>query len=143
MVRLQAVLDHKGGNKLYNNTERIRCQSFNNCADLVLRGTSLEDQARVIALRYKSPTNTLAGFFQKADFTRLREASITYNAPDRYAAMLRGRSLSVTLSGRNLALWTKYKGVDPEASYGNGNLPLDFLTQPPLTYYTLRLRVGF
>ena len=143
MVRLQAVLDHKGGNKLYNNTDRIRCQSFNNCADLVLRGTPLEDQARVIALRYKSPTNTLAGFFQKADFTRLREASITWNAPDRYAAMLRGRSLGVTLSGRNLALWTKYRGVDPEASYGNGNLPLDFLTQPPLTYYTLRLRVGF
>jgi len=142
MFRLQATLDHKGGNKLYNNTDRIRCQSFNNCSALVNRGTSLEDQARVIALRYKSPS-TLAGYMQQADFTRLREASITYNAPDRYARAIRGRSLSLTFSGRNLGLWTKYKGIDPESTYGNGNIPRDFLTQPPLTYYTLRLNVGY
>jgi len=32
-----------------------------------------------------------------------------------------GRDLSVTLTGRNLLLWTKYQGVDPEVIYvGNG-----------------------
>ena len=96
----------------------------------------------MIALRYKSPS-TLAGFMQQADFTRLREASITYNAPDRYARAIRGRSLSLTLSGHNLGLWTKYKGIDPESTYGNGNIPRDFLTQPPLTNYTLRLNLGY
>jgi hypothetical protein len=32
--------------------------------------------------------------------------------------------------------------MDPEASYGQGNTPLEFLTQPPLSFYTLRVNVG-
>jgi TonB-linked SusC/RagA family outer membrane protein len=143
MFRAQAVLDYKGGNKLYNNTDRIRCQSFNNCSDLVLRGASLAEQARVVALRFKAPQTTQAGWYEKADFTRLREVSLTWSAPERWATMVHGRSLSATLAGRNLALWTKYSGIDPESSYGQGDTPLDFLTQAPLSFYTLRLNVGF
>ena len=143
MFRLQAVLDHKGGNKLYNNTSRIRCQSFNNCNELVNKSASLADQARVIALRFKAPQTSQAGWYEKADFTRLREVSLTWSAPERWAATLHGRSLSATLAGRNLALWTKYSGIDPESSYGQGNTPLDFLTQAPLSFYTLRVNVGF
>ena len=142
MLRLQAVLDYKGGNKLYNNTERIRCQSFNNCTGLVLASASLADQARVVALRFKAPQTTQAGWYEKADFTRLREVSLTWSAPERWATTLHGRSLSATLAGRNLALWTKYSGIDPESSYGQGDTPLDFLTQAPLSFYTLRVNVG-
>ena len=142
MFRVQAVLDYKGGNKLYNNTERIRCQSFNNCNGLVNKSASLFDQARVVALRFKAPQTTQAGWYEKADFTRLREVSLTWSAPERWAATLHGRSLSATLAGRNLALWTKYSGLDPESSYGQGDVPLDFLTQPPLSFYTLRVNVG-
>ena len=142
MFRLQAVLDYKGGNKLYNNTDRIRCQSFNNCNELVNKSASLADQARVIALRYKAPQTTQAGWYEKADFTRLRELSLTWSAPERWATTVHGRSLSATLAGRNLALWTKYSGIDPESSYGQGDTPLDFLTQAPLSFYTLRVNVG-
>ena len=143
MFRAQAVLDYKGGNKLYNNTQRIRCQSFNNCNELVNKSASLADQARIVALRFKSPQTTQAGFYEKADFTRLREVSLTWSAPERWATMFRGRSLSATLAGRNLALWTKYSGIDPEASYGQGDVPNSFLTQAPLSFYTLRFNVGF
>jgi hypothetical protein len=143
MFRAQAVLDYKGGNKLYNNTDRIRCQSFNNCSDLVLRGASLAEQARVVALRFKAPQTTQSGWYEKADFTRLREVSLTWSAPERWATMVHGRSLSATLAGRNLALWTKYSGIDPESSYGQTDAPNDFLTQAPLSFYTLRLNVGF
>jgi TonB-linked SusC/RagA family outer membrane protein len=142
VFRLQAVLDYKGGNKLYNNTERIRCQSFNNCNGLVNATASLADQARVIALRFKSPQTTQAGWYEKADFTRLREVSLTWSAPERWATTLHGRSLSATLAGRNLALWSKYSGMDPEASYGQADTPAEFLTQPPLSFYTLRVNVG-
>jgi TonB-linked SusC/RagA family outer membrane protein len=51
------------------------------------------------------------------DFLRFRELNITWNAPRNVAGKLGARGLSVTLSGRNLSLWTKYQGVDPEVSY--------------------------
>ncbi|MFM9013799.1 MAG: hypothetical protein ACKORK_09545, partial [Gemmatimonadota bacterium] len=53
---------------------------------------------------------------QKGDFTRLRELSLTWTAPEAIATRLGAKSFSVTASGRNLLLWTKYPGLDPEAN---------------------------
>jgi TonB-dependent starch-binding outer membrane protein SusC len=53
---------------------------------------------------------------QRADFLRLREVSLTYNVPSDLLNRFNLRRLSFTLSGRNLALWTKYPGVDPEVN---------------------------
>ncbi len=53
---------------------------------------------------------------QKADFVRWREVSISYNFSPRVLNRLNVRKLSVSLSGRNLALWSTYPGVDPEVN---------------------------
>lgn len=53
---------------------------------------------------------------QKGDFTRLREVSLTWIAPDGIAAKMGARSFSITASGRNLWIWTAYPGMDPEAN---------------------------
>lgn len=53
---------------------------------------------------------------EDGDFVRLREVSLTYTAPASMAAKVRAKDLAVTLSGRNLFLWTKYKGTDPEVN---------------------------
>jgi TonB-linked SusC/RagA family outer membrane protein len=50
------------------------------------------------------------------DFTRLREVAVTWTAPEGIAAKLGAKSFSVTASGRNLAIWTKYPGSDPESN---------------------------
>ena len=47
---------------------------------------------------------------------RWRELSITYTAPNRFAARVGARDLALTLSGRNIALWSKYVGTDPEVN---------------------------
>ena len=58
---------------------------------------------------------------ETADFVRWRELSLTYNVPRNIAQRLRLRNMSFTLAGRNLALWTKYSGVDPELNtYARG-----------------------
>jgi hypothetical protein len=45
--------------------------------------------------------------------------SLTYSVPSRYLGRLGPSGASVTLSGRNLALWSDYSGIDPETnSYG-------------------------
>jgi len=57
----------------------------------------------------------------KADWVRLRELSLTYNVPQNLASRIGARTMSVTTSGRNLALWTKYPGPDPEENaHGRG-----------------------
>ena len=53
---------------------------------------------------------------QKGDFTRLRELSLTWLAPEGIAAKMGAKSFSVTASGRNLFIWTKYPGMDPESN---------------------------
>jgi TonB-linked SusC/RagA family outer membrane protein len=51
------------------------------------------------------------------DFLRFRELTLTYTAPQSVMSRFGGRDLSISLTGRNLLLWTKYQGVDPEVSY--------------------------
>ena len=143
-LHLGAMIDYKGGFKMYNNTERIRCASRNNCAGLINPSSSLFEQARTAAVR-DHPAKTVAGFIGDGDFIRFRELNLSFTAPEQWAARyLRGRSLSATLAARNLGiLWTKYDGVDPEAFGTTGDAPSEFQAFPPTTYYTLRLSLGF
>jgi len=142
-LRLSAMLDYKGGFKVYNNSERIRCASRNNCAALISKDdATLFEQARTVLIReFASP----AGFFEDGDFLRLRELSLTATAPEAWVARyLRGRSVTATLAVRNVnVLWTKYTGVDPEAFGTTGDAPSSFQAFAPPTYYTLRFNLGF
>jgi TonB-linked SusC/RagA family outer membrane protein len=52
-----------------------------------------------------------------ADFVRWRELSLTWDVPTDFANSIGVESMSVTASGRNLKLWSKYQsygGIDPE-----------------------------
>ena len=108
---------------------------------------SLEDQAMVVATR-NDPSATLDGFFQPGDFVKLREIAATYTIPAVMASRaFRARSASVTVSARNLAKWTKYRGVDPEndftAANAGANNPSDFQTFGAPTYFIVRFNLGY
>jgi TonB-linked SusC/RagA family outer membrane protein len=143
-LRLSALVDYKGGYLTYNNTERIRCLSRNNCSGLINPKSSLFEQARTVMGR-EHPSRSVAGFFEDGDFIRFRELSLTFNAPYRWAARyLRGTTLNVTGAVRNLGiLWTKYTGVDPEAFGTTGDAPSEFQAFAPPSYLSLRVNVGF
>lgn len=143
--RLQALIDYKGGHRLYNNTERFRCVDAANCAGIGDPNASLFEQARAVAARVGEggTERTLAGYIEDASFIRFRELSLTFTAPPEWASSLGGRSLNITLAGRNLGFITDYTGLDPESNYGQDNVPSDFLTQPPPSYVTLRVNIGF
>jgi hypothetical protein len=138
------MIDYKGGHLVYNNSERIRCASRNNCQGLIDSNASLYDQARTVAVR-EHPSRTVAGFFEEGDFIRFREASMTLTPPEEWASrFLRGRSIVATFAVRNLGiLWTKYSGVDPEAFGTTGDAPSSFQAFAPPTYFSFRLTLGF
>jgi TonB-linked SusC/RagA family outer membrane protein len=142
-LRLQGLVDFKGGHYLYNNTERFKCADATNCRGRHDPTAPLFEQARAVAA-VEHPARTLYGFMEKADFIRFREVSLTATAPDEWASrLMRASGLSVTLSARNLGTITDYTGIDPESTYGQTDVPSDFLTLPPPTYFTFRLNVRY
>ena len=42
--------------------------------------------------------------------------SLTYIASPDWASRVGARSMSLSLTGRNLLIWTKYPGMDPETN---------------------------
>jgi TonB-linked SusC/RagA family outer membrane protein len=145
-VRLGGQLDYRGDYYANNFTDYFRCtsSSANNCQQLNDPTTPLSEQARVIAGRTATLGATAYGFIEKADFLKLRELSLTYYAPENVARVLRVSRASFTLTGRNLATWTSYTGIDPEVNGGGqSDAPVDFLTQPPVTFWTFRVNLGF
>jgi TonB-linked SusC/RagA family outer membrane protein len=144
-LRVQAMFDWRGGHKWYNNTERIRCASRANCNGLMNPNASFEEQAMVVATR-DHPQRTLYGFFQKGDFLRFREMSVLYRVPERFASLMRASTAQFVVTARNLAVWSEYRGVDPETDRLAGTVgdgPDEFQTFGPTTQLIFRLNVGF
>ncbi len=140
LFRISALIDHKDGYRLFNNTRRFRC-SFGNCEEAYVRTTPLKDQAAAVAIAL----GTDAGYIEDANFTKLRELSFSIMAPERFSQAFGGRNLELTIAGRNLKTWTKYTGFDPEVNStpGANFSTSDFLTLPPTRNWTARLTVSF
>jgi len=137
---LYGLVDGRFGNKLFNSTEQFRC-GLSNCRGRNDPTASLAEQAAAVA----NILGTQAGYMEDADFVKFRELSLTYDAPANWATRIGASSLSFTIAGRNLATWTKYKGLDPELNEAGQNnfTTADFLTQPPVRYWIGRINVAF
>ncbi|MDQ6610779.1 MAG: TonB-dependent receptor, partial [Bacteroidota bacterium] len=61
--------------------------------------------------------------YEDGSYTRLKDLSIAYNLPANVLSSMKINSFKFYVTGRNLATFTKYKGLDPELSNQNG-LPL-------------------
>jgi TonB-linked SusC/RagA family outer membrane protein len=148
LVRITSLFDHQGGHHIYNATNDFRCSAsvqFFRCRSNFDPATPAEEQAKNAAV---FQSGTFDGFIEPADFWKLREVSVTVQAPrsllGRFGDFMDG--LSLTLSGRNLATWTDYSGIDPEVSFSghaSNHTSADFFTQPPVRYFTARISASF
>jgi TonB-linked SusC/RagA family outer membrane protein len=138
---IRALFDHRGGQKLLNFTERFRCVSFGSCFAANSASAPLNEQARYIA----GLMGTDYGYIEDASFTKWRELSVAIGVPPRFVSRLGFNGATLTLAGRNLHTWTKYTGLDPEINENGGfNFSTDeFLSQPQVRYYTIRLDLGW
>lgn len=144
MFRVQALFDYRGNYRMANLTESFRCTSSQNCRELY-DNTAPEAERLGLAARFFHPSATRYAYQEDGSFLRFRELAVTFNAPRDWARAITADRISVTLAGRNLGLWTDYTGVDPEVNgQGNANFSQrDFMTQPPVRYFTMRFNVGF
>lgn len=152
-ARLYALLDHQGGHKIFNLQERNRCQTANdNCArvmELAMRipqGTTSADSIKWKELQvYRSAAGISPEWIENGSFWKLRELSLSLDAPERYAARARAQAMSLVLSGRNLAVWSPYSGVDPEVnSYGGRNfVRVDAYASPMMRRLTAMINLVY
>lgn len=101
------------------------------------------------AYRYASwrGSRNAATYIDDGSYVKLREVTLTYTVPVRYASLLPGaKSLRLSLTGRNLHTWTKYWGVDPDAAqFGNQSVRInvDHSPYPPSRSFFFGLDLGF
>jgi hypothetical protein len=81
---------------------------------------SLVEQLTVVP--FPSDNNSDYNWIQTVSTTRLRAMTVTYNAPRALARRVGAQTLSFSLQGDNLGLWTSYRGLDPNVnSFSTGN----------------------
>ncbi|MES2524636.1 MAG: SusC/RagA family TonB-linked outer membrane protein, partial [Gemmatimonadota bacterium] len=142
-LRFTALIDAKLGGLVDNTTERFRCSSVN-AQERVDPSAPLDLQARCAATQKPGASQSFFGYYENGNYWRLRELAATWRIPSNWVSRVGGtKSGTVTLSARNLKLWTDYTGVDPETSRGSGNIQDEFFITPAIQTWTLRFNFGF
>jgi TonB-linked SusC/RagA family outer membrane protein len=134
-LRLYALVDFASGHLRVNIDEQLRCMGLAGApmCEINMYPERFDPvqvaQASIMAF----VQGTTSHYYQDASFAKLREVSVSYLLPDGW---IPGTSrTSLTLSGRELATWTNFAGLDPE------NTSQAIL--PPLTRFTASLNIGF
>lgn len=141
-LRIISSFDYRGGFTLFNSGANFLCGNTNTCKAKSDPTSSLFEQARQVAANLSNPKTTY-GYYENGEAVRLREISAVLRMPKRVANLLRADEADFQFGARNLKVWTKYTGQDPEANYSTGDVQQDFLTTAPRKYYTVRLNLRY
>jgi TonB-linked SusC/RagA family outer membrane protein len=135
-----AMADYATGYKRLDNNLRIRCQIFYTCAEYLQ-----PEKANPRELVQMQTNGTLRDFvINNARYVKLREVSLSYDAPADIAARAGAKNGGFTLSARNLHSWTPYTGLDPESQFVSGTpINLDQAHMPQLTSVVLTVRLSY
>lgn len=138
--RLGTMIDFKRGFKRLDNNLRIRCQIFRTCLE------NIEPQNYDPRVVVQMQTNgTLRDFvINDASFAKLRELSLSFDAPPNYSRLVGAKSASLSIAGRNLHTWTKYTGTDPESYFlSNNGYGTDQAELPQLTSFVFTVHLTY
>jgi len=142
MFRLHVLADFQAGFRKLDNNLRIRCQLNATCPEAVW-----PDKYDPAVIAVVQNSGTLRDYFIKdANFWKLREVSLSYDAPEKLTRRYLGSNgLSATFSLRNLHTWTPYRGLDPENSLGgqSGSIGITQAEYPSLASALLTIRLSY
>jgi TonB-linked SusC/RagA family outer membrane protein len=121
-LRLYGFFDYKGGYYQFDGIKYVNDRldqntaAVNNPADFsngALNGPAVNRQ--VLMSGATDPD------IKPADFIKLREISLAYTLPNVLVGRTHARSITLQISGRNLAIWKLkgYPGIDPEVEFFN------------------------
>jgi len=141
-LSLGVLVDFKRGHRMYNSQAYQRCL-LARVAEINVFPERFEPE-RVAECQLGGPHRWR--YIEDASYAKLRELSLRYVLPERWAGLGFGaRRATVSIGARNLHTWTKFTGLDPETftvSNWLGSLhneavlpqPRVFMTTMNLTY---------
>jgi TonB-linked SusC/RagA family outer membrane protein len=121
-------------------------------AGTVFRGEIKNFGAGPVALTqewYNGPGGFFGGnselFVEDASWTRLRELTISYNLGKEVTKQIGIDDLTLSLTGRNLILWTDFEGNDPDTNVSgvSSSRGIDYYNNPSTKSYVFSLSVTF
>jgi hypothetical protein len=137
---VSANFTYEGGATQYNELLASQCLE-SSCIGAVDSSASLSDQ-----LLAQSTLLTGWPYLEQVSVFRFDELSFTVMAPPALLRSLRVSTASVSLMGRNLKLWTHYRGADPDVNTSS-NLGGDNVADgggiPQPRQWFLRVHLGF
>lgn len=146
-VSLNAMMDYQGGNKKmdFSHWWDTRVRSGDAYLALVRKPDGATTPAADSLVDFAQVLGSTA-YVESADYIALRELSLSFDLPDTWVTPVRMRNTSLRLSGRNLKLWTRFPGVDPQTNW-RGNVSVggsaDFDSQPIPRIFLLTVRTSF
>lgn len=134
------LLDGQFGHEMWNQTARIMdIFGAGPLYDRLLRGEVTQTQRARIQSIWEA-------YVEDASFVKLRDASLRYSVPARFAQRLGANGMQVELQGRNLYTWTDYSGYDPEINmFGLLTVErgVDFAVYPNAREISLGIRLNY
>jgi TonB-dependent starch-binding outer membrane protein SusC len=147
-LQFNFLLDGRFGGDVANFTRRIQeyfglhPNNLREIEDPALRGGGVRGYYTLNTHRHV----IFEEWVEDASFVKLREMSLRYRFDQPWVRALGGRSLELTLAGRNLATWTNYSGLDPEVNMFAANTVArgtDFGTTPVPRTFVVGVNVNF
>ena len=143
-LELTALLDGRFGNDVANFTRRIT-EFFGSD-----KAIEKEINGDTVPMTYgRNPNgriNIYEEYIEDGSFVKLRELSLSYRVTHPLVQRLGASSLGVSLAGRNLYTWTKYRGLDPELNLFSANTVaqgVDFSNTPLARSFVLGINFSF
>jgi TonB-linked SusC/RagA family outer membrane protein len=143
--RLYVMVDFQAGFRKTDTNFEQACQVFLSCLETVYPARY---SPAVVATSQDGSGQIQDYFIRSASFTKLREVALSYDASPAFAGRLGAKSLAMTVSARNLAMLTKYTGIDPENSIStsggsSNNIGSDQTEYPQLASFVVSFRLSF
>jgi outer membrane receptor protein involved in Fe transport len=141
-VTVSGLVDFKRGQRLW--TSSLWCPGILGCEEEVYPERFDPVKAASSVLGYTDD----AEWWPDVSFAKLREVSVSYQVPDRWARRLGASRAQVTVAGRNLHTWTSFKGLDPENNglfpeAGTFGTPFEQNEIPQLRTFVMRVNLTF
>lgn len=159
-ITLTALIDIKKGGDVYNGTKNVmrylgtHKETENRDEDYIFPGVNVNTgEPNAVPVKrdfnYYSRLGTLAGLseagVEDGSYIRLREIAISYSLPTKWLRQTPVKGFSVGISGRNLLLFTKYSGIDPETNLSgtSNSLGRDYFNMPNTKGVEFNIQVNF
>jgi hypothetical protein len=139
LISIGANFTYSGEALQHNRLLFDMCQS-NRCRGAVDSTAPLAMQAAAL-----STPVTAWSYLEHVSSFRFEELSVTLTAPKSVARMLRTQRASLSLMGRNLKFWSRYRGADPDVntSASGGDTVTDAGGVPQPRSFTMRVNLGY